>query len=221
MSAGTYWIAILTGNTQAVARDYGDGSTTWYANADTFTSGASNPFGSGSTGTTTLCVYASYVPGTLQQFGRTTVATSTSAGMSANYKRGTPFALSQAGTLTSFSAYLDGSGGASGSQDVRMDLYTNSGGVPGTLVAQSRMVTISAGMTPQWIRFVAPPTTLSAGTYWIVLHTGNVQGVARNYGDGSTSWYAAADPFWDGASQQFGTGSTGTTTLSVYVSYVH
>ena len=221
VSAGTYWIAILTGNTQAVARDYGDGSTTWYANADTFTSGASNPFGSGSTGTTTLCVYASYVPGTLQQFGRTTVATSTSAGMSANYKRGTPFALSQAGTLTSFSAYLDGSGGASGSQDVRMDLYTNSGGVPGTLVAQSRMVTISAGMTPQWIRFVAPPTTLSAGTYWIVLHTGNVQGVARNYGDGSTSWYAAADPFWDGASQQFGTGSTGTTTLSVYVSYVH
>jgi hypothetical protein len=221
VTPGTYWIVIQTGDTQAVARDYGDGSTAWYANADTFSDGASDPFGSGSTGTTTLCVYASYVPGTLEQFGRTTVATSTSAGMTADYKRGTPFTLSDTGTLTSFSAYLDGNGGASGSQDIRMVLYQDAGGVPGALVAQSRSVTINAGMAPQWIRFTAPHTTLAPGTYWIVLHTGNVQGVARNYGDGSTSWYAAPDPFWDGASQQFGTGSTGTTTLSVYVSYVH
>jgi hypothetical protein len=221
VASGTYWIVIQTGDTQGVARDYGDGSTAWYANADTFSDGASDPFGSGSTGTTTLCVYASYVPGTLKQFGRTTVAASTSSGMSADYKRGTPFTLLESGTLTSFSAYLDGNGGASGSQDVRMDLYQDSGGVPGALVAQSRPVIINAGMTPQWIHFTAAHTTLAAGTYWIVLHTGNVQGVARNYGDGSTSWYAAPDAFWDGASPQFGTGSTGTTTLSVYASYVH
>ena len=81
--------------------------------------------------------------------------------------------------------------------------------------------TINAGMAGGWVRFIAPNTTLSPGTYWIVLHTGNVQGVARDYGDGSTSWYAAPDPFWDGASQQYGNGSAGSTTLSVYVSYVH
>ena len=102
-----------------------------------------------------------------------------------------------------------------------MALYTDAGGVPGTLVAQSRTVTINAGAPGGWVRFIAPYTTLSPGTYWIVLHTGNVQGVARDYGDGSTSWYAAPDAFWDGASQQYGSGKPGTTTLSVSVSYVH
>lgn len=216
-----YWIVIQTGNTQGVARDYGDGSTFWYANQDNFYDGASDPFGAGSTGTTTLSVYASYVPGVLKQFGRTTAATSTSSGMSADYKRGTPFVMQDGGTLTSFSAYLDGNGGASGSQDVRMDLYQDAGGVPGALVAQSRVVTINSGTPAQWYNFIAPHTVVPPGTYWIVLHTGNVQGVARNYGDGSTSWYANTDPFWDGASAQFGTGITGTTTLSVYANYVH
>ncbi len=221
LSAGTYWIVIHTGGTQGVARDYGDGSTTWYANADTFSDGASDPFGSGSAGSTTLSVYVSYVPGTLKQFGRTSIATSTSAGMTADYKRGSPFTLAETGTLTSFSAYLDGNGGATGSQDLRMALYTDAGGVPGTLVTQSSTVTINSGMAPQWIHFTAPQATLAAGTYWIVIQTGGTQGVARNYGDGSTAWYANADTFWDGASAQFGSGSPGTTTLSVYVNYVH
>jgi Hypothetical glycosyl hydrolase family 15 len=221
VSQGIYWIVIQTGGTQGVARDYGDGTGLWYANADTFSDGASDPFGSGSTGTTILSVNASFLPGTLETFGRTTPATSASSGMSADYKRGTPFTLADGGTLTSFSAYLDGNGGASGSQDVRMVLYQDSGGVPGNEVVQSSTVTIPAGMTPQWIRFTAPQTALTAGTYWIVIQTGQKQAIARNYGDGSTAWYANADTFWDGTSSPFGSGSTGTTTLSVYVSYVH
>ena len=221
VTQGTYWIVIQTGPTQGVARDYGDGTGTWYANADTFSDGASDPFGSGSTGTTILSVNASFLPGALETFGRTSIATATSSGMTADYKRGTPFTVSDGGTLTSFSAYLDGNGGASGSQDIRMVLYQDASGVPGSEVVQSSTVTIPAGMTPQWIRFTAPQTALTAGKYWIVIQTGPSGAVARNYGDGSTAWYANADTFWDGASNPFGSGSTGTTTLSVYVSYVH
>ena len=221
VTQGTYWIVIQTGPTQGVARDYGDGTGSWYANMDTFSDGASDPFGSGSAGTTILSVNASFLPGTLETFGRTSIAAATSSGMSADYKRGTPFTLSDGGTLTSFSAYLDGNGGASGSQDIRMVLYQDAGGVPGAEVVQSSTVTIPAGMPAQWFRFTAPQTVLTAGKYWIVIQTGPNQAVARNYGDGSIAWYANADTFWDGASNPFGSGSTGTTTLSVYVSYVH
>jgi len=221
IAAGTYWIAIQTGATQGVARDYGDGTGTWYANTDIFSDGASDPFGSGGAGTTILSVNAAFLPGSLEKFGRTDIAASTSSGMSADFKRGTPFTLGDGGTLTSFSAFLDGNGGASGSQDVRMVLYRDASGLPGAEVAQSSTVTIPAGMPGQWIRFTAPPTVLMPGTYWIVIQTGPKQAVARDYGDGSTAWYSNDDTFWDGASAAFGSGHTGTTTLSVYVSYVH
>jgi len=150
--------------------------------------------------------------------------------MSADFKRGSNFTLSEAGTITSFSAYLDGNGGPTGLQDVRVALYQDAGGVPGSLITQSSAVTITSGMTPQWVRFQALPTALTAGTYWMVLHTGgyagataNGIGVARDYGDanGTSAFYRNADTFWDGASNPFGTGTSSNNTLSVYASYVH
>ena len=62
------------------------------------------------------------------------MAAPTLSGMSADYKRGTPFTLSDEGTAS---------------------------GVPGAEVIQSSTVTIPAGMTAQWVRFTAPQTTLS------------------------------------------------------------
>jgi hypothetical protein len=236
LAAGTYWIAILTDVNAGVARNYGDtnGTGSWYGNSDSFSGGGSVSFGSGTSSNTTLSVYASYVPGTLKLFGRNTVASSTSAGMSANFKRGSWFTLSETGTVTSFSAYLDGNGGGSGPQDVRVALYQDANGVPGNLIAQSSTVTVTSGMVPQWVNFPVPPTSvLPAGKYWMVLQTGgytgalapgaNNPGVARNYGDtsGTGGWYGNSDMFWDGASNPFGTGTSGSTTLSVYASYVH
>ena len=226
LTPGTYWIALQTGGTQGVARNYGDGSTTgnWYSNADLFADGASDPFGAGNVGSSVLSVYATYVPGTTTaKFGRTSIATTTSSGMSADFKRGSPAQLSQAGTLAGFSAYLDGNAGASGSQDVRVVLYRDANGVPGSKVVESSTSTVTAGMAPQWVNFSAPPTTLSPGTYWLVLHTGATQGVARNYGDGSMTgnWYSNADVFSDGASDPFGSGIVGSVVLSVYATYAH
>lgn len=155
-----------------------------------------------------------------KQFGRLDVAPTPSGGMLANHKRGSKFTLVEKGTLLRFSAYLDGAGGSAGSQTVRMVLYRDSGGVPGTLVAQSGTTTITAGSTGRWVSFAASATALDPGAYWIVIHTGDTAGVSRNRGgDGPANWYGNADPFSDGPANPFGTGTTGTGTLSINVSY--
>jgi hypothetical protein len=63
LNPGAYWIAIQTGSTAGIARDYTDGSsaTNWFANADAFSDGAASPFGSGSLGTQNLSVRVNYV----------------------------------------------------------------------------------------------------------------------------------------------------------------
>lgn len=154
------------------------------------------------------------------RFGRIDVGTTASNGMTANRKRGSKFALAEPATLTSFSAYLDGHGGATGTQSVRMALYRDNAGLPGALVAQSSVVGIASGSAGRWVTFPATATALDPGSYWIVIHSGATSGVGRNFGDGPANWYTNDDTFSDGASNPFGTGWTGGSgTLSVYVSY--
>jgi hypothetical protein len=154
-------------------------------------------------------------------FGRTTIGTTPSSGMTADYKRGSMFTLPDRATVRGFSAYLDGNGGAtSGSQSVRMALYRDSGGVPGGLVVRSPIATVAPGAAGRWVSYTSPATPLDPGNYWIVLHTGATAGVARDFGGGPESnWYGNADAFADGPANPFGTGGLGTGTLSVNVTY--
>src|SRR5688572_16784685 len=69
--------------------------------------------------------------------GQTAVGTIPSAGLTANFKRGSKFALAEAGTIESVCAYLDGNGGVSGNQEVRFAVYRDTNGVPGQKVGQS------------------------------------------------------------------------------------
>jgi hypothetical protein len=153
-------------------------------------------------------------------FGQMTIGSTPSAGMTANQKRGSKFTLSEKGTLVRLSAYLDGLGGASGTQSVRLALYRDASGVPGALVAQTSTKTISAGAAGSWVNFTAPNVPLDPGVYWAVIHTGDTGVLARNYGDPTTpNWYGNADLFSDNASDPFGSGATGNVTLSIYVAY--
>ena len=153
-------------------------------------------------------------------FGRTTVGTIPSAGMAVDQKRGSKFTLSDKATLLQIRAYLDGQGASAGSQPVRMVLYRDSGGVPGARLAQSPIATINAMLTGRWVNFNLPPIALDPGAYWIVIHTGGTVPLARNRGDGAANWYGLSnDLFSDGASNPFGTGTSGTGTLSVYATY--
>ncbi|HTU67877.1 MAG TPA: hypothetical protein VMF52_18155 [Steroidobacteraceae bacterium] len=59
--SGYYWIAIHTGATGGIARNFGDGSGAWVTNTDAFGNGADAPFGTVElSGTTQLSVYATY-----------------------------------------------------------------------------------------------------------------------------------------------------------------
>jgi len=208
-----------------VVRDFGDGAADWYGNADNFSQGASDPFGAGSAGNGTLSVAASFLVDTLQHpqltLGIVVQGEQPSAGLTANYKRGSLFSTSQGGgMLTGLTAYLDGFGGAAGSQEIRMALYKDDGGVPGALIVESDMMRIPAGTLPSYFSFPTPCVTIEPGSYWIVILSGDTGGVVRNYGSTTgTNWYGNANTFSSGASDSFGAGTSGAGSLTVSATY--
>jgi len=86
-------------------------------------------------------------------FGRGTIATAPSNGLTANFKRGSKFTATQQGRIIDLWAYLDGNGGSAGAQDVGMALYEDDNGVPGKQVAQTQYITIAAGTPARWFSF--------------------------------------------------------------------
>ena len=227
LPAGNYWIGIHSGGPVGLVRDRDDGSsaTNWYGNADNYDDEATATFGPGSPGTGTMSIFATYYPkDQLTAAGRATIAATPSGGMSANFKRGARFTLSERGFVANLAAYVDGLGGAAGTQSLRLALYRDAGGVPGTLIGTTDEITVSAGSPGQWrsgwLNYAGTPDELDPGNYWIVIHSGGTAGVARNFGDGAANWYGNADTYSDGASSPFGPGNTGTVTISAAALYV-
>ena len=227
VAAGSYWIAIHTAGTAGVIRDYYDGTgSNWYGNADSFNDGAAPTFGAGNAGGGTMTLSAEYFPNSeVRAAGRTTVGTTPSSGMSANFKRGSSFTMPERGKLYSVAAYLDGNG-TPGQVDpvqaVNYVIYKDVNGVPGAKVVEAGGAAVVAGAPGSWLASIPDPDltpTLDAGKYWIVLHTGTQTGIARNFADGTGNWYGNADDISDGASDPFGAGNTGNGTISAYVTY--
>ena len=80
--------------------------------------------------------------------------------------------------------YLDGRGGAAGSQKLRAVIYAGYGWMPSmSLVAVSREVTVTSGTTARWVdfRFDAPPflSGFELATYQFGLLAGPTRNVAR------------------------------------------
>src|SRR5687768_9695745 len=86
----------------------------------------------------TVLAFPALVPAEAGTFGRTTVGTIPSSGLSPDYKRGSKFTLSESVVLTDFYAYLDGYGGPqSGRQRLTIVVYRDAGGVPGPKITES------------------------------------------------------------------------------------
>lgn len=154
-----------------------------------------------------------------KRFGRSSRGTLFTSGLAVNTKRGSRFTLTQKGTLLNMSAYVDGGGGPSGAQNLRMALYRDSNGVPGALVAQSNAMSVTAGSASRWLYFPAGATALNPGTYWIMIHSGSPSAVTRIKCDGAANWHGNSDVYSDGAANPAGAGSLGTMTLSLFASY--
>jgi hypothetical protein len=250
LDPGRYWVVMHTGifsGPPGVIRNYSDGTPgNWYGNADAFFDGATEQFGPGTPGNGTITAYMSYQPASITsgRFGRTTPGTLPSSGLKANFSRASQFILEDevGPTLTGLHAYLDGLGGASGSQKVRMAIYEYRVGScreeceePAGFfkIAESQEVTITAGMPARWVHFAVPSVALYSVTseYRIVIQSGDTAGVVRDFADrrkfvlcGSCddpdrNWYGMPDAFADGAVDSADAPSIGEGTLSVYATY--
>ena len=148
---------------------------------------------------------------TSQLLGRITEATIPSNGLSGNFKRAARFTLGARGTTLQLCAYVDGNGGVSGEQRMRLALYNDNNGSPGTKVVETQEGTVRSGEAAHWMCFIeasgyGPPLTpVAPGSYWIAIHTAGTAGVIRDFADGPANW--------------FGAGSSGTGTMSVYARY--
>jgi hypothetical protein len=224
VTPGAYWIMLQSGGTANVARFYSDGVANWYGNADTFADGASDPFGAGGTGNGTLSLYAAYqTSDTLRNYGRTTVGANPSSGMRADYKRASRIELPDYGRGRAFSVYMDGLGGGTGSQDVRLTLYFGNQVPEDQFLYYTATVTIPAGMKPQWVTVPVPPVDFEympgfdpQGPYWLTIQSGSNAGVARYYSDGTGNWCGHADTYSDGLDNLFGTCEAGNGTISAF-----
>jgi len=98
---------------------------------------------------------------TTDTFG-TTSAARTSIGGIAGYIVATKYTLSQAGTVTQVSVYCANSG------HVKVAIYADNNGAPGTLrVANNAATTVTGG---QWTTISVGSTSLAAGIYWIAFN---------------------------------------------------
>jgi hypothetical protein len=230
LDPGRYWIALHTSGPSGVLRNYADGTGNWYGNADTYSDGASSPFGTANAGNGTLSAFISYDRREMRlgQMGRTTVATVPSKGLTANMMRGSEFIYNNSSSvLHSVSAYLDGLGAAAGSQRIRMSVYQVEAireQTAWTRIAESEEVTIAAGRPPGWVTFPVRAAPLYHGipVFRIMIESGDTAGVVRTYGDGSANWVGKAITYAEGGPNQFmedGSVSYGTVTLSVYGTY--
>lgn len=119
------------------------------------------------------------LPGGDVRYGDTSKpAGATAGGLTANRGRGRKISVAQQITVTKLHAYVDSI--AAGTQSYRWAIFDTAG----TLVwADPSSQTFTGTFTEQWVsRTAATPFTLDAGDYYIGLHTGTTQNVARIYG---------------------------------------
>ena len=156
-------------------------------------------------------------------FGRTTVGTVPSGGLRADFKRGSKFVMPEAGVLQQICAYVDTGGTPGYGQSLRYALYRDQNGVPGQLIVATTGQPLQpfSPPGPRWVcQSIYGKWLQEAGTYWLVIHTGELGGVVRYYYDGAANWYGNADEWDDGASDPFGAGGTGEGTISIRADYV-
>src|SRR5438445_244618 len=137
-------------------------------------------------------------------------------------KSGSKFRLAEQGSFSKARAYLDGLRSGSAGPSFRALIYADSSGSPGALRATSGQVAVPHGQSARWVDFpISPGVALPAGTYWVVLHGGPTGNSARRYGDAVTGAERYnSDSYSNGATDPFGTASTGNWIWSIYATYV-
>lgn len=155
-------------------------------------------------------------------FGYTGTGAATGT-LSSNAQRGGLFTMPESGRVTKLTARLDGSGGGAGTQVVKGVIYANGSTYPTTRKGTSIEVTITAGQTAGEVDFeFSPAVFLTAGDYWLDLHSGTTTNVARYYRNttGGTLVSAITDTYSDGPLSTIPAGATiSAHQMSIYATY--
>jgi len=110
-------------------------------------------------------------------FGKTTIGAN-SDHFTADTKRANEFSLGVEGTVSKLTIYLEPTS-AAGEESLRGVIYTDAGGVPGSLIATSSPIVFSSGDAAGWYELSFPtPPTLTPGNYWLGTITGGTDYVA-------------------------------------------
>ncbi len=157
-----------------------------------------------------------------ETFGRTTVGATASGALRADYKRGSKFTLAEAGTATNLCARVDGNGNAASYQTLRFVMYRDVNGLPGAKLAQTGEIRINSGTPARWVCGDIGWTPLTAGSYWLMIHTGGPDGSGptRYYYDGAANFLTNVDNYLDSSADPAGAMGTGNGTLSIYATYI-
>src|SRR5262245_12340185 len=86
-----------------------------------------------------LCglLLTAFAPAYSATFGRATAGTLASAGLRADFKRGSKLVLTEKGTFQELCVYVDMKGGGTGTQALRFALYRDRNGVPAELLLET------------------------------------------------------------------------------------
>lgn len=135
----------------------------------------------------------------------------------ANRQVGTLTTLTEAGTLTSITAYIRSRD--SSPRQYRYAIYSDSNGQPGALIAQTPVGTMSAKTAWKWYKLPIPATTLNAGSYWLVLSYESNQ-MRYRYTSGGSTRYNNVGAVTGGFSSTWGTSSsTLNRRFNIYATY--
>lgn len=150
-------------------------------------------------------------------FGLTSPGTSIQASGNPNLLMGSKFSLSESGTVSSMSAYIDGT--PSGNAKLAIYSHDSLNNVPNALLVQTSSVGVSG---IGWLTAPVSPTSLTAGTYWlVVIHDGSSNRLRFNSAAAGSSVIKSMS-FASALPSPWG-GTTGTTqvgaTYSIYATY--
>lgn len=227
--AGRYWIAVLTSESDGVIRTYLSGTAqNWYSAPGDDRPHSQGNFGSATAEPGTLAAYVRYYPSSqVRNAGKLAIGKLVSQPMVPEAKRVSSFLMPEGGKLLAISSYLDGLGtdNIDGYTPYLFVLYKDANGVPGEKVWQSlHQHEVQGAQRPFWrsdesLSGRKGTPVLSAGRYWIGIHTGGFEYAARYYYDHGGSWYGNSDLIIDGSSTPFGAGTAKNDTITAYISY--
>lgn len=154
-------------------------------------------------------------------FGNTAAGASADT-LAVNFKRGSKFELGAAGTVSKVSCYVDGAGTGTGAQVSQVLVYSgDSSAAAGALAAVSGEVAVADGQAAGWVDYVfTPAVDLTAGVWWLMVHTGDTTNTTRLYRDATAGLTGSlGDTYSNGPGVPGGTQTLSPGPCSVYATY--